>query len=266
MKSARKPKDSLQISVSEEKGIRYLHFGTEWVQGAMRINKPYKLELDYARHMMSWLLFAPPPQQLLQIGLGAGSLTKFVHRYLPETHQTIVEKSPAVVQVARSQFNCPPDDDRLDTLIDDGELFVTQPRLRKAFEVALVDVFDASARGPVLDSTEFYQACRNVLVPGGVMVVNLFGEVPSYGRNFANICEAFDSRVLVLPPIEAGNVIVLAFRDQAVDAPENPRWRWPELRLRADTIDERYGLNAHGWVNGLKTTTEQKLSRELIGA
>jgi len=265
MKSARKQVDSLQISVSEEKGIRYLHFGTEWVQGAMRINKPHLLELDYARHMMAWMLFLPPPDQLLQIGLGAGSLAKFIHRHLPETNQTIVEKSASVVNVARSQFSCPVDDARLDTIIDDGGLFVSQPRLKKTFEVALVDVFDATARGPVLDSTEFYQACRNVLVPGGVMVVNLFGDVPSYGRNYGNICEAFGSRVLVLPPIEEGNVIVLAFRESLSDTGTEVRWSWPELRLRADEIEKQYGLNAHGWINGLKSTTEQKISESLIG-
>jgi len=265
MKPGGKSTDSLQISVSEEKGVRYLHFGTEWVQGAMRIRKPYLLELDYARHMMAWLLFAPAPQQLLQIGLGAGSLAKFIHRHLPGISQTIVENSVDVMHVARSQFSCPPDDDRLETIIDDGERFVAQPRLKKTFDVMQVDVFDASARGPVLDSTEFYRACRNVLVPGGVMAVNLFGDVPSYSRNFKNICDAFGSRVLVLPPIEAGNVIVLAFREHADERDDGPRWRWPELRLRADEIEQQYGLNAHGWVNGLKTTTEKNISEALIG-
>ena len=44
------------IDISEESGVRYLHFGSEWVQGAMRIRKPDALELDYTREMMVPLL------------------------------------------------------------------------------------------------------------------------------------------------------------------------------------------------------------------
>jgi len=34
------------VTLSELDGVRYLHFGTEWVQGAMRLRKPDWLELD----------------------------------------------------------------------------------------------------------------------------------------------------------------------------------------------------------------------------
>ena len=73
------------IDISEESGVRYLHFGSEWVQGAMRIRKPDALELDYTREMMAGLLLrdAPWPRRVLLIGLGAGSLTKFIHRCSP---------------------------------------------------------------------------------------------------------------------------------------------------------------------------------------
>jgi hypothetical protein len=37
-------------------GVRSLHFGSHWIQGAMRIARPYALELDYTRDMMLALL------------------------------------------------------------------------------------------------------------------------------------------------------------------------------------------------------------------
>jgi spermidine synthase len=46
----------LNIDISEEAGVRYLHFGSSWVQGAMRIARPFALELDYTREMMVPLL------------------------------------------------------------------------------------------------------------------------------------------------------------------------------------------------------------------
>ena len=74
------------IEVSEENGVRFLHFGSEWVQGAMRVARPYSLELEYTREMMACLLLRGDrewPQRVLQIGLGAASLTKFWYRYRP---------------------------------------------------------------------------------------------------------------------------------------------------------------------------------------
>ncbi len=71
------------IEISEEAGVRYLHFGSRWIQGAMRVARPYALELEYTREMMLPLLFRPAarwPHRVLLIGLGAASLTKFLYR------------------------------------------------------------------------------------------------------------------------------------------------------------------------------------------
>ena len=66
------------VEVSEQSGVRYLHFGSEWVQGAMRISKPNALELAYTRDFMLALLLRPEAKRFLLIGLGAGSIAKFI--------------------------------------------------------------------------------------------------------------------------------------------------------------------------------------------
>ena len=60
------------IDVSERAGVRYLHFSSDWVQGAMRIQRPNALELPYTREMMAGLLLREPPwpREALLIGLG----------------------------------------------------------------------------------------------------------------------------------------------------------------------------------------------------
>ncbi|MEO8165898.1 MAG: spermidine synthase, partial [Betaproteobacteria bacterium] len=40
------------IRINEEEGVRYLQFGAHWIQGAMRIRRPWSLELEYTRDMM----------------------------------------------------------------------------------------------------------------------------------------------------------------------------------------------------------------------
>jgi spermidine synthase len=49
------------IEVSEEHGVRYLHFGSSWVLGAMHITRPWPLDLDCTREMMASLLLRPEP-------------------------------------------------------------------------------------------------------------------------------------------------------------------------------------------------------------
>ena len=115
------PKHS--VDISEEAGVRYLHFGSDWVQGAMRIARPWALELSYTREMMAGLLLRPTnlwPRSALLVGLGAGSLAKFIYRNLPDCRITIIEINPQIEFIARQYFKLPDDPRRLDVVIGCG--------------------------------------------------------------------------------------------------------------------------------------------------
>jgi spermidine synthase len=235
------------IELAEQDGVRTLHFGSCWVQGAMRLRRPFDLELDYVRHMMAWLLFLEPPARVLQLGLGAGALTKWSWKHLPATETTVVEVSGAVIATCRRFFALPDDDDRLVVVHAEAGAFVAGPRRRRRFGLVQVDLYDRQARGPVLESAEFYRACRQAIAEPGMLVVNLFGsDHASFERNRRRIAQAFDGRILLLPPVEAGNLVVLAFAGPplAVDA--------ARLFERAAQIERRWGLPARGWAQALR--------------
>ena len=94
----------LEISLSEEDGVRYLHFGSVWIQGAMRIADPFKLELEYTRELFAGLLFNPTPKNVTLLGLGAGSATKFAWKQYPRARITSVEIDAAVIACAHRYF------------------------------------------------------------------------------------------------------------------------------------------------------------------
>ena len=75
-----------EVNFSDEGDLRHLHLGTEWIQGTMRMDAPTALFHEYIQRMMAWLLFVEPDsvksRQAVQLGLGAGSLTKFCHKEL----------------------------------------------------------------------------------------------------------------------------------------------------------------------------------------
>jgi spermidine synthase len=152
------------IDISEQDGVRFLHFGSSWVQGAMRIARPWNLELEYTREMMASLLLhnkARWPRRVLLIGLGAASLTKFLYRYRPDAHLTVVEIEPSVVAAARHFFKLPEDDKRIHLVVGDGAEFVLATN--KKFDLILVDGFNEHAHPGQLNSLPFYQACRSRL-------------------------------------------------------------------------------------------------------
>ncbi|MDB5855930.1 MAG: spermine/spermidine synthase family protein [Herminiimonas sp.] len=248
-RTGRKPKFA-PVTVSEMDGVRYLHFGTEWVQGAMRLRKPDWPELEYAQQMMAWMLFndVEHPLHVVQLGLGAGALTKFSYRHFPQARVTAVELNPAVIGICESMFKLPPNDERLTVLEMDAMDFVNDRANHGTVDALQIDLYDATARGPMLDSPAFYAACNACLGPDGIATVNLFGDHPSYLKNVRAMREAFEE-VICLPEVHDGNIVALGFRSM-------PTLDFPALYARAARIRESTGLRARSWVNGIKHWNE----------
>ena len=245
---------SYPIDISEEAGVRYLHFGSLWIQGAMRIARPWHLELDYTREMMASLLMRDDshfPRKVLLIGLGAASLTKFLYRNLPLAKLTVAEIEPRVVAAARQFFKLPDDPKRLNIVIADGAKFVAEND--KTYDLILVDGFDADARPGDLDTLPFYQMCRARLSDNGILAVNLLGRSRGYAASLKKLHDAFDTRALAFPSSESGNVIALA----ATGAP---------VRIGLDDLKEQAEiLKANTGVNLLPTLTRIEQSQTCPG-
>lgn len=206
-----------RITLSEDDGVRYLHFGTQWVQGGMRIARPFKLELAYQQQMMALALFVEAPQRILQLGLGAAALTKYCWRTLTEAHVTAVELNGEVIDAAHRWFALPPDNERLAVIKDDARDYLANlPRGSRA-DWLQVDLYDAAARGPVYDDEGFYTMCRGALRRGGVACFNLFGS--RFDPSFLAICRAFGDRVLAGPEVDEGNRVVYALTGPRIDLP-----------------------------------------------
>jgi spermidine synthase len=239
-------------TISEEGGLRYLHLETPWIQGAMRIRQPHKLELDYIQRMMAWMLLREPAElpttRCLQLGLGAAAITKYCHSVL-RLPTTAVEINPQVIGICRSWFHLPEDDERLHVILGDAARFVTQDEHIASFDALCVDLYDHEAASPVLDDEAFYRACWRVLDDGGIMTVNLFGREASFETSTARISAAFgEGRVAMLKPTTEGNTIVLAWK--GFDLPERE-----VLAQRAESLQTRWTLPARKWVKLLSTFT-----------
>jgi spermidine synthase len=214
-----------EVNISEADGVRYLHLGyTPWVQGAMRIARPWKLEIAYIRDMMCWHTHASdnniPVQHIAQLGLGAASLTKHCYRTYPQSQVTAIELNPKVIAACRQFFKLMPNDIRLNVLQLSADDWVNDPKNHGTIDVLQVDLYDSAAQGPVFDSVDFYLSCRACLSPQGMMTVNLFGGAGTTGTakkggfksSYQAISTAFDGHSTALAQTDDGNVVVLAWR------------------------------------------------------
>lgn len=231
-------------TITEFKGVRFLHLGTSWVQGAMRLSRPDAIELEYVQMMMMWMLFIEQPRRIAQLGLGSGALTKFCYQRFPQARVSVAELNPNVIAINRALFGLPPSDGRLDVREMDALDFVNDPANRGQLDVLQVDLYDEEARGPVLDTPEFYQACADCLKDGGIMTANVFGDFSNYDKNLQAMELAFDS-VVWLPEVHDANIVVIAFKD-------SPQVDFAALYKRAGDIRREFNLPAKNWVNGLK--------------
>jgi spermidine synthase len=202
------------IEVSEAQGVRYLHFGSHLVQGAMRIARPFHLELEYTREMMLPLLLhagSAWPRSVLQVGLGSASFTRFLHRHRPAAKVTVVELLPEVVSAARQFFKLPEESAQLRIEIADAHDWLA--RSTRRFDLILVDGFDAEGRAGMLETEPFYLNCRDHLNAGGMLAANLLTRNRSVTRVTDRLRAAFEERVFVLPACGAGNTVALAAKD-----------------------------------------------------
>ena len=227
------------IEVTEERGMRVLHLGSRAIQSAMRLNRPWDLELAYTRAMMGFLMFNAMPQDVLMIGLGGGSLAKFIRKQRPQTRITAVEIDPRVIAAARMHFELPPDDETLTVIEADGALYVRQHP--GCADVILLDGFDAGNQVEALATQTFYTACRRALKPGGVLVVNLWGRDSQFTEYFARLTRAFEGEVGWISVQNKTNVIVFGFTEPGATE------RLDAARPQLADLSKRYGLDLRGF-------------------
>lgn len=221
------------VEVSESNGIRSLHLGSITIQSSMKVREPFELELAYTRGMMGFLLFSDQMKHVLTIGLGGGSVPKYIHAHCPEISQTVVEINPQIIKVARSHFYVPENDKRLNVIEGDGIDYLTKNRTNT--DVLMVDAFDSIGIPPDFCSQDFFDSCANSLRAGtltnnGIFVINLWGSDKKFDIYLQRIEQSFENKVLMLPTGKPGNIVVFGFK-------QLPDLRIIQLRERAKKLE-----------------------------
>ena len=198
------------IEIIDDGLARSLHFGNEIRQSATALHQPEHLLLAYTRAMMGGaLLLQNAPARVLLIGLGGGSLAKFLLHHFPDCQVHAVERRAAVAKLAYAYFQLP-DTPRLRVHIEDAGRFMRDHTLAP-YALILLDAYDEHGLAPGMEELAFLHACRERLAPRGVLAANLWAcERARFKLSLANLRRCFGTPPLQLPSEGSTNVITFS--------------------------------------------------------
>ena len=246
------------IDVVDEPTVRSLHFGTQARQSTMFFHDRHALALVYTRCMMTCLLFADQPRSVLLLGLGGGSLAKFLRRHFPHCRIDVIEKRQKVVELARTHF-CLVEDPLLQIHHTDAADFLAAP-CADSYDLVLVDIHDPDGMSSAVGAESFFAACRQRLHRRGILSINLWSgereEVLVKVRH--NLEDRFARQVLYLPVARKRNCIGLAFNY------ELPPGLIKALRRRAAELGPRFGIEFPALLRALQKANPRQLGRRFF--
>lgn len=212
--------------------IRSLHFNSIHVQSEMRVDAPVELVFGYTQAMMAFLLVQPEPQDILLVGLGGGSLSKYCHHTLPNSTVTTVEINPEVIAL-RESFHIPPDSPRFRIVQDDAVDYMRQQR--ESTDVLLLDGYDDEGLPAALTTPLYYRDCFQALRDGGILVSNYNCDDVQLATCLGRLGKIFGGRVLIIKSRTSGNKILFAFKG-------HQRLPVEMMSERAERLKHRTGL------------------------
>ena len=197
------------IRVTEENGYRHLSFDeSRGTQSTMKVSDPIFLHYIYTRLAFTGLAFCGQPNDVLFVGLGGGSMPKFLRHHYPEANMDIAEIDPQIVEVAKKFFGFV-EDDRTHVYVKDGRVFLS--KTDKKYDLIFLDAYNTRSIPFHLTTKEFLEEVRRHLKPDGAVVSNIWS--PTLNRYFEAEIKTFQvtfPEFYIFPGLTSSNYIFVA--------------------------------------------------------
>jgi spermidine synthase len=223
--------------IAEDDDVKILHFDSIYIQSEMRKDAPHELTLGYTQAMMGFLLLHPRPLDILIIGLGGGSLSKFCHHHLPEARVTTVEISWEVIAL-RNLFCIPDDSERFQVIYADAIEYMRHKT--NIADVILLDGYDDFGLPKGLCNTRFYAHCKRALRENGILVANLHSENSHANTYIQRMKQVFNDQILLSSSLTSTNQIAFALKNTSPQSLEILQNRATALRQQTGLPFQRY--------------------------
>jgi spermidine synthase len=201
--------------------------GWDYTESVTDLRDPDVLVLRYAQVMTVATIYPGELKKVLMLGLGGGSISTYLGRFMPDVEIDTVEIDRRVIEVAKQYFGLR-ETERVRYLDGDGRVFLN--RNKGLYDLILLDAYRGGFVPFHLLTKEFYTLVKQRLTPGGAVASNIHDGTKLYHSTVKTLGEVFPT--LDLYPSGAGEVIAVATMGAAPDQ--------EALAKRAAALQERY--------------------------
>lgn len=197
-----------KMQVIEDGMFRSLHFDSVEKQSSMTIEDPNELVLTYTRSMMAGFLLKPDASRFLCVGLGGGSIPRFLLNQINNCQVDIIEIRPKVVDIAFDYFYLQ-NDHRIKVFLGKGGEIIKKQSFQP-YDMIFVDAYDKKGISKETITKEFIKDCSKLLKTQGIFSINVWSEPrTTYKATKQSLREIYAGHLLELPVSERTNRILL---------------------------------------------------------
>jgi predicted membrane-bound spermidine synthase len=179
--------------------------GWDYTESVVNLADLDDLPLRYTETMTVAVAYPHSLAKILMLGLGGGSLSAYLGRFISDAFITTVEVDPGVITAAKTYFGLR-ETERVRFRAGDGRVFLN--RNAERYDLILLDAYRGGYVPFHLLTREFYGLVRERLAPGGAAAFNVHDGSMLYAATLKTLAGIFPA--LDLYPTGLGETIVVA--------------------------------------------------------
>lgn len=201
------------IQVYQAEGLRWICNPSDAIQSVMSLESPHRLVLDNHHAMMLALLWPARLGAVLDLGMGAGALQRYLRQRVPQLVVTAVEGNALMVSLARQYFELPTSQP---VHIDDAFEFIKRDTTR--YDLIFCDLFNGRESPPNLQSPHFFANMERRLTPDGVLAINTLPASEQALSTLLQVARQAFAGVGLLQFQDLGNIVIILSKVPLTDA------------------------------------------------
>jgi spermidine synthase len=159
-------------------GLSSMYTGRpNYIESIVDLKDPDAMPVPYDQTMTAALAYPAAPKRILMIGLGAGSISTYLGRAMPDAQIDVVELDPGVISAGKDYFGLR-ETDKVRLIAGDGRVYLN--RHKDLYDLILLDAFRELGIPFHLLTREFYALVKEHLAPGGAMASNVAANTKLY--------------------------------------------------------------------------------------
>jgi spermidine synthase len=203
----------------------------DYIESMVDLKDPNDLPVPYNQIMPVALAYPDATRRILMIGLGAGSISTYLARAMPDAQIDVVELDPGVIAAGKTYFGLQ-ETDKVHFIESDGRVYLN--RHKDLYDLILLDAFRELGIPFHLLTKEFDALVKQHLTPGGALAWNIAANTKLYVSALATLRTIFPTVDVYPAWADAGEVQAIAVATAA------PRPSTGDLTRRALALQTQF--------------------------